>query len=335
MSEASVSPSLFGRLVAFWDEREPATALALLRIFVGAVLAYDLIYLSCLDLQQVIFGDAAAYNFGYSTELSVQPWLRQLLGPGPEVVAYVVYGGIVAALLFSMGLFTRVSGVLVVLTQLQLVELYATGNRGIDQLLRIMLVFLICSRSHETLSLDALWRHRKFARPNVLIPAWPRYMVIAQLLWLYTSAAISKGHTLWSASGDYMALYYILRYPHFVRVDMAWVPTWLTQVGTFMTIWFEWLAGLMVLACAQTRRDPARTRRSTRFWWVFKRCWILVGLGLHTTLLITMNIGIFTTGMLSLYFCWVSPALLQRLPAEGPLAKPLALFRYDPSGATS
>ena len=47
----------------------------------------------------------------------------------------------------------------------------------------------------------------------------------------------------------------------------------------------------------------------------FKRTWIAIGLGLHTTLWILMNIGIFTTGLLAMYACWVNPRLLQRLPA--------------------
>jgi hypothetical protein len=89
-----------------------------------------------------------------------------------------------------------------------------------------------------------------------LVPAWPRYLMIAQLVWLYTSAAISKDHALWSARGDYMSLFYILRYQHFVRWDMTWVPAWVTQVGAFTTFWFEALAGLMVVACWRTRSDP-------------------------------------------------------------------------------
>ncbi|MCA9532631.1 MAG: hypothetical protein KC593_03095 [Myxococcales bacterium] len=302
------------RYVALWDEREPATALALLRIVMGCVLAYDLIYLVCLDLTLTIFDDVNAYNLGYSSELSVQPLVRELLGPGPLAIYVVVYGGIAAALLFAAGFMTRVSGVLVLVTQVQLAALYVDGNRGIDQLLRLAILLLVLSRSHETLSVDARLRHGQWARPSVLVPAWPRYMIIMQLVWLYTSAAISKEHYLWSSRGDYMALFYILRYQHFVRWDMTWLPAWVTQVGAFTTYWFEALAGLMIVACWRTRRDPACTKRSTRAWWVYKRAWITIGVGLHSTLLLLMNIGIFTTGMLAFYFCWISPAFLQRLP---------------------
>ncbi|MBK6575577.1 MAG: hypothetical protein IPG17_05155 [Sandaracinaceae bacterium] len=315
MTDASVTPGRLARYVAFWNEREPATALALLRIAIGCVLAYDLIYLACLDLELTIFGDAAEYNMGYTRSLDVQPLVREVFGPGPLAVHVAVYGGIAAAVCFALGLLTRVSGLLVIVTQLQLAALYGEGDRGIDQLLRLATMILVLSQSAATLSLDARLRHGAWARPNVLVPAWPRYLIIAQLVWLYTSAALSKDHSLWSARGDYMSLFYILRYQHFVRWDMTWVPAWVTQVGAFTTFWFEALAGLMVVACSHTRSDPDLLLRSTRGWWAFKRTWIAIGLGLHTTLWILMNIGIFTTGLLAMYACWVNPRLLQRLPA--------------------
>ncbi|MBK8410715.1 MAG: hypothetical protein IPL19_22440 [Sandaracinaceae bacterium] len=81
MTDASVTPGRLARYVAFWNEREPATALALLRIAIGCVLAYDLIYLACLDLELTIFGDAAEYNMGYTRSLDVQPLVREVFGP--------------------------------------------------------------------------------------------------------------------------------------------------------------------------------------------------------------------------------------------------------------
>lgn len=323
----SVTPSRFARYVALWDEREPATALALLRIAVGCVLAYDLIYLVCLDLEITIFGAAGEYNLGFAANLDPQPLVRRIFGPGPLAVQVAVYGGIAAALAFAFGLLTRVSGVLVLVTQLQLAALYMEGDRGIDELLRFVVVILVFSRCGATLSLDSLIRHGAWARPSELVPAWPRYMVMLQLVWLYTSAAICKDHVLWSARGDYMSLFYILRYQHFVRWDMTGVPAWVTQIGAFTSLWFEALAGTMLLANWQLRRDPALEKRSTRglLWW--KRGWILTGLGMHTTLWIVMNIGIFTTGMLALYFCWVSPTLLRSLPDRSWLRP----FRFVPA----
>jgi hypothetical protein len=97
MTDATVTPGRFARYVAFWNEREPATALALLRIAIGCVLAYDLIYLACLDLELTIFGDAAEYNMGYTRSLDVQPLVREVFGPGPLAVHVAVYGGIAAA----------------------------------------------------------------------------------------------------------------------------------------------------------------------------------------------------------------------------------------------
>ena len=44
-----------------------------------------------------------------------------------------------------------------------------------------------------------------------------------------------------------------------------------------------------------------------------------------------VNIGIFTTGMLALYLCWVNPALLARLP-DRPWFAPL---RFRPTEATN
>ncbi|NCQ33858.1 hypothetical protein GW813_02025, partial [bacterium] len=81
-----------------------------------------------------------------------------------------------------------------------------------------------------------------------------------------------------------------------------------------------------LVACWRTRLDPTKAKRSTRAWWVWKRGWILIGVGLHATLLVLMNIGIFTTGMLAIYFCWLNPSFLARLP-EGRL---FAALRFVP-----
>ena len=326
---AHASPSRWQRYVRLLDAREPATAMALLRIGVGLVLLFDLSYLGVFDLVDVVYGDGAGGNLGASTGAARPTFLVEQFGADAARVAHTT--AFISGLAFTTGTFTRLSGLVFLGALVMLRDLYPLGDRGIDQLLRLVIVYILMSGSHETLSVHARWRHGAWARPNARIPAWPRYLVLVQVIWMYFTAGAYKTTAEWAARGDYMALFYVLRYKHFVRWDMNWVPSWLTQVLTFVTIWFELLAPVTLWAAYRHQQDPHHERRGTGALHGFRMVWTLIGLGLHVTLWIIMNIGIFTTGMLVMYFAWISPPMLRRAPLawlrheSGPDGEPATL----------
>ncbi|KIG12742.1 hypothetical protein DB30_01100 [Enhygromyxa salina] len=75
-----------------------------------------------------------------------------------------------------------------------------------------------------------------------LIPAWPRYLYIAQLICIYSATGLYKTGSVWK-QGD--ALYYSLNMDHFYRFEVAtqWVSLYLAtnvfRVMTLITLYWE------------------------------------------------------------------------------------------------
>ncbi|MFV8752156.1 hypothetical protein ACNOYE_16535 [Nannocystaceae bacterium ST9] len=83
-----------------------------------------------------------------------------------------------------------------------------------------------------------------------LIPAWPRYLLMAQLICIYASTGLYKTGDVWAA-GD--ALYYSLNMDHFYRFEgftqwfSALFATTLFRWMTWVTLWWEKLFGVVAI----------------------------------------------------------------------------------------
>ena len=267
----------WSRWVALWDHREPATSIALVRIGVGLVLVADYLTAARLGVAGPIW--TLPEHGGFA---EARGWLD---GTTLFPIACV------AAVLFAAGLLTRVSGAVLLLASAQLATIMPISDRGIDQLLRCALVILIFSPCGATLSLDALLRHGRFARPDALEPGWARRLLIVQIVWLYFCAALHKLSPAWTPADGFSALFYILHDPHFAypfAVRLADAAPFLTRVATGATVAFEWTAPLVLVSF-------------WRDWRRFRAVWIALGITFHLGLAATMRLGIFPFGCLALY----------------------------------
>ncbi len=83
-----------------------------------------------------------------------------------------------------------------------------------------------------------------------LIPGWPRYLFIAQLICIYMATGLYKTGNVWK-EGD--ALYYSLNMDHFYRFEVLtqWVSVYLAtnvfRLFTLITLYWEKLFGLVVI----------------------------------------------------------------------------------------
>jgi hypothetical protein len=287
--------------VALMDRREPATPLALARFLVGAVLAADLLTIARLEIVTALFTAPADEGMAYAAETS---FLWRALGGGADAAWTIWTICVVSAVFFSAGLFSRVWALVLAVAYAELARLLPEADRGIDGLLRIALVLFALSAADETLSLAAWLRHRRFVRSEALAPAWPRYVLIGQLVWLYFSAGTNKLQSPWTPVGGFSALHYVLLDPHFARYDLSFVTHLhpLTRLATFLTMAFEWLAPLLLLGYyyRATPERPGRLRalaNRLRLWQV----WIALGITFHVSLAIFLRLGIFPFGALALY----------------------------------
>lgn len=302
-------PGRWARFVALMDEREPATALACVRIGVACVLMADWVHAGSLGLVQTLWGPSFEGGFGDADTWEVGPTIHAWLGAGTGTTWFVYVLAVVATLAFGAGVFTRVSGVLLLFASTQFAQILGQSDRGIDIAIRIVLVLLICSGSHETLSIDARRKHGVW-RSDAQIPAWPRYLIIVQLCWMYFGAGIHKTQAAWWPGGEWSALYIILLDPHFARFDFSWLESVyvLTQLGTAATIAFELLAPVFGLALwyRRTADRPGRLRAALNRI-RFVEVWLATAIGFHVALMFSLQLGIFPYGMLTFYPAFLVP----------------------------
>jgi hypothetical protein len=292
--------------VALLDRKEPATSLAVVRILVAAVILADLIWMGVLGVPDALYTGPAAGGMGHGAASS---WAVEIFGDSSDTAWALFALAMTSAVALLVGAFTRVSAVVLALTTADLARILPEADRGIDTLLRVVLVVLALSSAGETLSVDSRRRNGWWTCP-VPFPAWPRYLLVGQLVWLYFSAAMHKLQSPWTPMDGFSALHYILLDPHFALFDTPWIGEldWLTRTATFVTVTFEWTAPLVLLAYfyRATKDRPGRLRalfQRTRFLHV----WIGTGVVFHLMLAATMKLGIFPFGVLAVYPAFFAP----------------------------
>ncbi|MBK7755491.1 MAG: HTTM domain-containing protein [Deltaproteobacteria bacterium] len=253
--------------------------LALLRIFVPLCIFFDLLRVAQVGLTKILFTPYA--QGGLSQVQDEGLWLHQLVGPeraGP--VAYFVT--LLCMPLVSLGVAARPAMLIGALAYAQLGHLYPPGDRAIDRVLRMVLIILAFSHSHKVWT---WWTWRRGETSDVTGPAWPAGLIRWALCLIYMSAGISKlmQQPRWLAIDGVPVLYRIVTDPLAAHLDpVAWADTrWPFYVGGIGTIVME-VGGFMVL----TRWRP----------------WFgLFGAAMHVGIFGSMELGMFSLGMLSLY----------------------------------
>ncbi len=300
---------MIARWVAFWDRREAPTSLAITRIFVGLVLLADLLQAKYAHAVETAWA-APPFGIAWGALNTPQPFVARCFGATPQTAEALWWLAVLCSVLFLFGALYRVAAVLLSVILIQLGR-FEPDTDAIDQLLRIVVPILALSGAHACFSVTAWWA-RKRARPVLeRVPAWPRYLLILQLLWMYFSAAHNRSDAAWYPWGGFSAVSNVLGDPHFARFAPGTFrgAYRLTQLGTAATMLFEGSAPLMLLWLW----------RGWRVRWV----WLALGAALHLGIAITMQLGIFPFGMLALYPIFFAPEEfrkgLRRLGVHSPL----------------
>lgn len=306
------------RWVAFWDRREAPTSLALARLLVGLVLLADLASLAARGLVPALWL-APPRGLGWGTAADGAPEVLRWLGASPVALTALWAVELLGALGVALGWALRPAALACALAGAVLGHLAPSGERAIDQLLRIVLLVFALSRADAAWSLRARLRARKGHAPESTLAAWPRQLLFAQLVWVYFSAAHNRGGVAWWPSGHFSALAHVLSDPHFAVLSPAFPRAVfpLTQLATALTMTFE-LGSPLLFALTFLDRHPerfgllGRTVRRLRLRWVF----LALGACLHLGIALTMQLGIFPYGMLALYPLLCDPEELDRALAR-------------------
>ena len=307
------------RWVRLLDEREPPTVLALIRILLSATVLFDLAVVGLLDLPVWLW--APIDQGGTSPTANAEAaFIYRLLPPTPAG-AWALYTALVlSALAFGVGIFTRTSGALFVLFYAQSQLLNDVGDRGIDRAIRIVILILCFSAAGRAYSLDARIRTGSFRGDGAPEPAWPRYLILGQLVVMYTAAGLSKSSTLWLPWGGHAALYVILSEPIYATRDFSSlahpVLYFLTQIGTASSRAWE-IAAPVVLLAAHYRRTPDRPGRLRALMnrLPVRDVYVVFGVLFHILLALTLRLGIFPFAMLACFPAFYRPGEIERARA--------------------
>ncbi|MBV8760043.1 MAG: HTTM domain-containing protein [Deltaproteobacteria bacterium] len=274
---------LWNAWIALWDRREPATALALVRILLASVLLIDYLWLAKLGMVHALYAPPPT---GFAVADAV-----------------VWYGVLIASLACAaIGAATPLACIGVVVATVQLSAAAPDSEAGSDVLARIVFLILALSRCNARWSVDA-WVMRRLGRPlSPDVPAWPRYLLLLQLVWVYFSAATNKSSAAWGPHGGFTALATTLLDPQatWLSPNLVVLLYPLTRVATALTMVFELSAPLYMVALW---RDWRRVRIA----------WLALFFAFELGIATTMTIGSFPFVMLAL-----SPVLIQRLNTRAP-----------------
>ncbi|HEX5656417.1 MAG TPA: HTTM domain-containing protein, partial [Polyangiales bacterium] len=289
---------------------------ALVRILLGAVVLWDLYTVGRLHLVQVLWAPVEEGGLGPASYSEPLIWFYQRYGVTTHTT-YWLYGlTLAAAAMLMLGLFSRFSALALLLLYAQLETLSPDADRGIDTLLRDVMCILVFSRAGATMSLDALLWQKKFFSDR-LVPAWPRFLIIAQLVILYFFAGLAKDAASWSWGGGYVALFYVLHEPHHIRFviphEALVIAYPLTQMGTLTTVLWE-RCSIFVPLLKWLRNTRERDTKWHR--WANKlrllEVWVSTGIFFHLMLALLLALGIFPWGCLALYPALARPDTLRR-----------------------
>jgi hypothetical protein len=309
--------------VALMDRREPATALALLRIFTSLVLLVEFVWTYAAGQVEPLW---SMFPTGFAANPGT--WAESL-GLGAMGLWALAVASLACVLL---GLATRVALVAFALISAQLSMIAPDCESGSDVLIRIVFLILALSRCNARWSIDA-WIARRLGRPMpTLVPAWPRYLLLMQVVWVYFSSAQNKSSHNWGPFGGFTALGHALMDPIQGRLDPSTISALypLTRIATALTITFEATALLYLLWLyyAATRDRPGRLRslaNRTRIRWIWFALFVLFEIGIA----VGLRLGSFPYAMLALWPVLLLPddverVLPQRLKTPAPANRELS-----------
>lgn len=293
-----------GRWARFVDrailERESPTSLGLFRIVLVTIFSASL--LAHIGSVAEYFSDASPLFGPWAREAFSSRWSLFFLVESPAAVRAIFAVGVVAHLLWLVGLFTRPAAIVAVLVWVSMVgrnpHLYSMP----DQFHTVTAVLLALLPSGRGLSLDARWRGK-----GGPVPVWCRRLLQLQVAVVYTNTGILKTGASWR---DGSAIYYSLVNPlnrHFaISGTLAALNPYVLRPLTWaVLVWEVAFAGFLGL---HWLREVSRWRRIPDLRWLF----LGFGLAMHLGIQAMLYVVWFAVLMISSYIAFFTPAEVER-----------------------
>ncbi len=269
----------------FWQKPIRAEILASLRISVAATLLLDQ-FLTIFPGFSVFYGTGSTGDPWFYSWMFDRPqmhWsvLQNIGDPGALTLAFWVWVLATASLL--IGYNTRMCAVLVWVLSVSFVNLNPYAINAGDHIRGMLLFYLMLSPCGAVWSIDSLTKPLNSLRENIDISPWVIRLLLIQLAFMYCSSGLCK------LSGDNWtqgnSLYYVMNDLSLTRIstDQFLAPRWVLKVSTWFVLAWEVTFPLLIL---------------------FRRTYIpalLIGVGMHLGIFLTMEIGAFPLYVLAAY----------------------------------
>lgn len=298
----------------FFTPRSPVP-IALFRILYGICVSVTLILLYPDWLEW--FGPHAWFSL--KTMQAIEPGVRldlfTLLPENDRWITGFFWFSLAFAVLLTVGLWTRISSIVVFLCLVSIQQRALFITHGGDKFLRVAGFFLMFAPAGAALSLDRLIRVRR-KREGAIEPRapWAQRMIQFELAFLYFTSFLWKvrGHA-WL---DGTALFYVL---HLHEIRRFPLPSWLQnavvlKLGCWVTLALEFSLGTLI-------------------WFERYRYYLLLlGLLFHLCLEYALNTPMFQWDVLTAYVLFIDPEDIRR--AGGSVLRRAAPSRFKSHAPT-
>lgn len=297
--------------VALWSDRETADSLALFRILMGLTLMGT--WAGVLHSGAASEVMVAAAHGGLAPAGRGPAWFQALGGATETGAPALLMVAFALSAALTLGVGGRWTALLLGQVSLAVFHLHPGTGGGHDRLITNALWLLVLSEAHTSWSLPHKLRTGSWRNP-ALVPAWPRQLLVYQLVLMYTLTGIDKQGPAWGPAEDYRALYYTFLLPSWARGDMTWIASVfpLTQLAGAIAWWWEalwFVLGLNLVARRARPASPAPLR------WLgsvdLRPPFVALGVITHGSLWWFMNLGPFTPVTLAYYVCLYTPEELR------------------------
>jgi hypothetical protein len=220
---------------------------ALVGVFTLSLLAHVGAVGEYFSDESMIAGDQARQAF--KSRWSLFFWF-----PDPTAVRALFAVGVVAHVMWLVGLYTRVAAVVAAAIWLSMVGRNPLLYSMPDQLHSCLIVWLALMPSGRGVSLDARWRGK-----GGPVPVWCRRIVQLQIAVVYTTTGLLKSGATWQADGT--AIYYALANPYNRHFDatglLASLQPYVLRPITWSVLLWEVAFGGFVAGAVAARGDRA------------------------------------------------------------------------------
>ena len=291
----SLSSALIDKWRTFWFRPEPAYTLGAVRIAFGALATLWTLSLTP-DLEALFSSD------GVVARQPIRPFEWGVFEIWTDDRALIIGWTLllVSAIALTVGWHSRLAAVVVCV----LVMSFEFRNPYVfnagDNLIRVEALILALSPCGAALSLDQRRTTGSFWSAQIRAP-WAIRLMQVQLTLIYVATFQSRmTGEKWP---DGTAMSYALRLEDMLIIP---VPQWISTSALLMNVatWGTLLVELMIGILIWNRRCRPVV--------------MVVGLILHSIILVTVAVGFFSPAMFLLYLAFVSPETIRRLPQRLP-----------------